>query len=135
MKTYYIVDEIWNHIKSYMIHNIRAHGKHLKIKNKNVCNYNQVVKSVPIIRAPRTGPRIIHSSAKNSFKTVKLLYHGIQLKNRGRQFPLYNTIIECVSLTPFLPGRFTLFGRRLTTNNTIKAYYYKNIQNAISKLA
>jgi len=132
MKKYYIIDDVWEIIKLFMFHNIKKHGKHLEKGNVNVFLYNEVVKSVPIIKSPRTGPKIIYNSATKKFRIAKMLYHGVQLKNGAR--PLYNSIIEYISIEQFKPKHVTLYGTRLTTNNTIKCYYYKNIENVKSKL-
>ena len=134
MKKYYIVDDCWNIIKLFMYHSIKKHGKHLKVCNKNVCLYNEVVKSIPTIQQPRSGPKIIYNSAKKNFRTAKFLYHGIQLKNNARPVPLYNTIIENISIKQFKPTHITLYGCDLTAKNTIKWYYYENLKNVKSKL-
>jgi hypothetical protein len=128
----YIIDDLWYVIKSYLFHNIKIHGKHLKVENKNVCLYNEIVKSIPIIQYPRTGPRIIYNSAKKDFRVAKLLYHGKQLKNGTR--PLYNSIIEYISIKKFEPKGFTLYGKQITKQKNIKQYYYENIKNVKSKL-
>ena len=132
MKEYYINDDVWGEIKNFLFHNIKKQGKHLKKGNVNIFLYNEVVKSIPIIKSPRTGPKIIYNSATKKFRIAKMLYHGVQLKNGAR--PLYNSIIEYISIEQFKPKHVTLYGTRLTTNNTIKCYYYKNIENVKSKL-
>ena len=128
MKKYYITDDCWNLIKLFMYHNIKKHGKHLKNDN-NVFLYNEVVKSIPTIQQPRTGPKIIYNSAKKKFRVVKFLYHGRQLKNGARATPLYNTIIEHVAIEKFEPKGFTLYGKEITTKKNIHWYYYQNLRN------
>ena len=59
----YIIEDIWREIKTYLFHNIKIHGKHLK-NDKHVINFNKVVKSIPGIYMPRIGPRIVYCSAK-----------------------------------------------------------------------
>ena len=132
MKEYYINDDVWGEIKNFLFHNIKKQGKHLKKGNVNIFLYNEVVKSIPIIKSPRTGPKIIYNSATKKFRIAKMLYHGVQLKNGTR--PLYNSIIEYISIEQFKPKHVTLYGTQLTTNNIIKCYYYKNMQNVKSKL-
>ena len=73
MNKYWIVEDIWREIKTYIFHNIKIHGKHLK-NDKYVINFNKVVKSIPGIYMPRIGPRIIYCSAKKSFRFVKFVY-------------------------------------------------------------
>tara|TARA_Y100001970_G_scaffold260403_1_gene342453 strand:- start:1957 stop:2373 length:417 start_codon:yes stop_codon:yes gene_type:complete len=137
MKKYYIVDDCWNLIKLFMYHSIKKHGKHLKKNDKNVCLYNEVVKSIPTIQQPRTGPKIIYNSAGKKIRVAKFLYHGKQLKKcrpSARPVPLYNTIIEYISIVKFKPKGFTLYGKDLTTRNNISWYYYENLKNVKSKL-
>ena len=43
----YIIEDVWREIKSYLIHNIKIHGKHLK-DDKYVKKYNKVMKQLPI---------------------------------------------------------------------------------------
>ena len=39
----YIIDDCWNYIKTFLFHDIKIHGKHLK-NDKHVKNYNNIVK-------------------------------------------------------------------------------------------
>ena len=49
MKNYYIIDDVWNVIKTYLFHNIKKQGIHLQ-NRKHVLLYNKVVKkSIPTI--------------------------------------------------------------------------------------
>ena len=131
----YIIDDAWNIIKSFIIHDIKKQGKHLKTQNKDVCNYNEVIKSIPIIKCPHTGPRIIYCSKKRvPWGAVKFLYHGNQLKSNPGSYPKYNTIIEYMQLDTFRPNYYTIFGMDLTTKKNVAHYYQQNIKNAISKL-
>jgi hypothetical protein len=132
MKNYYIIDDVWDLIKTYMFHSIKIHGKHLK-KDKNVFLYNEVVKSVPIITIPRGGPRIIYNSAKRKFRVAKFLYYGKELKSKGT-WPRYNSVIEYVPLNQFKPDYYTIFGMDFTTKRTVSWYYHKNLVNVKSKL-
>ena len=134
MKKYYIADDCWNLIKLFMYHSIKKHGKHLKKNDKNVCLYNEVVKSIPTIQQPRNGPRIVYKLPEEKFRIAKLLYHGKQLKNGARSTPLYNTIIEYVPVEKFEPKGFTLYGKEITTKKNIHWYYYQNLRNVKCKL-
>ena len=68
MKKYYIIDDVWILIKSFLFHNIKKQGKHLKKEIKHVCLYNKVVKSVPTIVKPVTGPYVVYSLPKNNIQ-------------------------------------------------------------------
>ena len=129
----YIIEDAWIHIKTFLFHNIKTQGKHLKTYRKDIKTYNEVVKTIPIIKCPITGPQIIHSSRKKSFKYVKLLYHGVQLK-RTHNYPRYNTIIEIIGYDGFVPDYYTVFGKEVTTRKNLVVYYKKNIENVKSKL-
>ena len=41
--------ELWREICGFLIHNIKKHGKHLQINNKNIVNFNQVVQEIETI--------------------------------------------------------------------------------------
>jgi len=69
-----IIDNIWLIIKSFLIHNIKIHGLHLK-NNKEIIMFNKVIKNLPKPKIPRNGPRIIYSSAKQIFRYVKYIYN------------------------------------------------------------
>ena len=45
----FIVEELWSHIKSFFIHNINIHGKHLQ-NNPYVKKYNIIVNNLPKFR-------------------------------------------------------------------------------------
>ena len=38
---YWIIDEVWREIKTYLFHNIKIHGKHLK-KNIYIQQFNKM---------------------------------------------------------------------------------------------
>jgi hypothetical protein len=130
MKKYYIIDDIWSIVKSFLFHNIKKQGKHLKTKNSNVFLYNEVVKSVPTIIKPVTGPRIVYTSQKD--KVAKFLYYNVQLR-LSRSRPLFNTIIEYVMYDAFTPKRLSICPDYETKTN-LRVFYYKNIENVKSKL-
>ena len=128
----YIINELWWKIKSYMFHDIKKHGKHLRTNNLYVKNYNEVVKSVPTIIKPSTGPYVIYNSPQNPIRVARLLYYNVQLR-LSRNRPLFNSIIEHVLLEPFIPERLSLSPEYIGKSNVLQ-YYYQNIQNVKSKL-
>ena len=69
----YIIDDIWNYIKTFLFHDIKIHGKHLK-NDKYVKKYNNVVKIFPFLIKKYNGPRIIYNSAKKGTRIVKFVY-------------------------------------------------------------
>ena len=75
----YIIDDLWYEIKSFMFHDIKKHGKHLKTNDLYVKKYNEVVKSVPTIVKPNNGPYVIYNSATKSIRVAKFLYHNVHL--------------------------------------------------------
>ncbi len=69
----HIIEDIWREIKSFLFHNIKIHGKHLK-NDKYVKKFNQVVKSIPLKYIPSSGPRIIYQSQLKPYRCAKFLY-------------------------------------------------------------
>ena len=102
MNTHWIIEDVWREIKSFLFHNIKIHGKHLK-KDKNVINFNKVVKSIPGIYMPRIGPRVIYCSAKKPFRCVKFIYKiPAPCTLSKRRYSLrYKLIIEYMALKDF----------------------------------
>ncbi len=74
MPTVHLIEDIWGIIKSYMFHNIKIHGKHLK-NDPYIIKYNQVMKNIPKPNVPINGPRIIYSSMTKSTRFIKFIYH------------------------------------------------------------
>ena len=132
MKKYYIIDDVWILIKSFLFHNIKKQGKHLKKEIKHVCLYNKVVKSVPTIIKPVSGPYVVYSLPKNNIQLAKLLYYNVQLR-LSRRRPLFNSIVEYVLFDSFIPKRLALFPKYEGKSNVLK-YYHENMQNVKSKL-
>ena len=66
-------DEIVREISNCLFHNIKVHGKHLKIKPETIC-FNNCMKSIPRLLFPYIGPRIIYSSRMRGMKYVKFVY-------------------------------------------------------------
>jgi len=88
---YWIIDEIWREIKTYLFHNIKIHGKHLK-NNIHIQEFNKTLKDIPKLYIPRLGPRIIYNF--NKFKFAKFLYKIPSPSNITNKRNLYKLIIE-----------------------------------------
>ena len=84
--------DIWRELKTYLIHNIKTQGKHLK-KNKNIINFNNVLFDLPRFKPPRNGPWIIYNSNEKPFKITKYLYHIQAFKPRHQLIDGKITII------------------------------------------
>lgn len=91
----YIINELWGLIKEYLFHNIKKQGKHLK-SDIHIQKYNSILKTLPKMYIPRTGPRIVYNSFKRKFRIVKFLYH-IYHKTWKRS----KTIIEYTPYTQY----------------------------------
>jgi hypothetical protein len=70
----FLIEDVWGIIKSYMYHNIKIHGKHLK-NDPYIIQYNQVMKNIPKPCVPFNGPRIMYSSMTKSTRFIKFVYH------------------------------------------------------------
>jgi len=57
--------DIWREIKTYIVHNIKTQGKHLK-KEKSVINFNKTLKNLPTFTPPTSGPQIIFNATVRS---------------------------------------------------------------------
>ena len=66
--------DIWREIKSYIVHNIKTQGKHLK-KEKSVINFNTTLKDLPNFTPPTSGPQIVFNSATRPVRVARYLYH------------------------------------------------------------
>ena len=66
--------DIWREIKSYIVHNIKTQGKHMK-KEKSVINFNKTLKYLPIFAPPTSGPQIVFNSATRPIRVARYLYH------------------------------------------------------------
>lgn len=69
----FIIQDIWKEIKSFLFHNIKIHGKHLK-KDIHIQNYNNVIKIFPSLIQKYNGARIIYNSNKEKTRFVKFVY-------------------------------------------------------------
>ena len=66
--------DIWREIKTYIVHNIKTQGKHLK-KEKSVINFNTTLKDLPNFTPPTSGPQIVFNAAKRPIRVARYLYH------------------------------------------------------------
>lgn len=71
----FIIEELWIHIKSFLIHNINVHGKHL-LNKPYIKKYNNVVNNLPKFKPfdRGDGPYIIYTSATKSCQFIKFVY-------------------------------------------------------------
>jgi hypothetical protein len=69
----WIIEDIWREIKSFLFHNIKIQGKHLK-NDTFIKKFNQVVKSMPSKYMPTCGPRIIYQSTLKPYRCARFLY-------------------------------------------------------------
>ena len=115
MKQYWIVEDIWKEIKLYLFHNIKIHGKHLK-NDKNIIQFNKVVKSLPRKYIPASGPRLVYQSCLKPYRCVKLIYSvkapcAFSKKNYSLKYKL---IIEYLQIKD-------------KTKDEIRKHYYHNV--------
>ena len=108
----YFPNDIWREITSFLFHNIKKHGKHLKnnIYNKN---YNNVMLKIPKPTIPLTGPRIVYSSCKKNLRFVRYLYY---CKFLDKKF--HGTIIE----TQLLPEDYDYDNNK--NDSLLRSEYY-----------
>lgn len=69
----YIPKDLWNIIKSYMFHNIKTQGKHLK-DDIYVKLYNYCLKQMCPLIIPNLGPRIIYDGSNKNYRFIKFIY-------------------------------------------------------------
>ena len=69
----HIIEDIWREIKSFLFHNIKIHGKHLK-NDFFVKKFNKVVKAIPVKYMPASGPKIVFQSSLTPYRCAKFLY-------------------------------------------------------------
>lgn len=83
--------DIWVEIRSFIVHDIKTHGKHLK-RDKNVICYNNVLKTMPRF-CPSPNPQIVFNRREKSFHTVKYLYNVVH-KNKKRTIITFCPILS-----------------------------------------
>ena len=88
MRDMYIIPEIWNYIKTFIFHNIKVQGKHLK-KNTEIKQYNNILKNIPRIGIPSNNIRIIRG-----FEFIKYVYFLPTLNNWKGDWKKSRNVIE-----------------------------------------
>ena len=115
---YFIVEDVWREIKTYLFHNIKIHGKHLK-NDKYIKKFNNVVTLIPRKYACKLGPRIIYFSRSvhngEIFRFVKFLYKIPSPRFIKKNIPIYKLMIEIME-------------NKDTTNEKINEEYFKEIK-------
>ena len=66
-------DELVREISNCLFHNIKVHGRHLKISPQTIC-FNNCMNSIPRLLFPYVGPRIIYSSKTRGLRYIKFVY-------------------------------------------------------------
>ena len=117
MNGYWIIEDIWRDIKTYLFHNIKIHGKHLK-NDKYIINFNKVMNQMPIKYIPVGGPRIVYQSCLKSCRCAKFLYRvAAPCTLSKRRYSLkYKLVIEHI-----------LIGE--STKEQIREEYYRNLNH------
>ena len=69
----HIIEDVWLYIKTFLFHNIKTQGKHLK-NDLNIRNYNKIINIFNNILKETSNPRIILGIQKNNFRIVKFIY-------------------------------------------------------------
>jgi len=78
----FLPEDLWLIVKSYMFHDIKTQGKHLK-NDPYIKLYNITLKLMPPLIIPRSGPRILYSSVTN---TQKVLIDNQRLSTKNIRF-------------------------------------------------
>tara|TARA_B110001452_G_scaffold259444_1_gene255805 strand:- start:679 stop:1077 length:399 start_codon:yes stop_codon:yes gene_type:complete len=120
----YILDDIWNLIKTYIFHDIKLHGKHLK-NDPDVKEYNNILKNLPKPLISRVGQSITYLRDKNrdvyTFKYYVRIYKNNFIpiietmpipKNYNILFKVYDYLIKFIYRNQYNMNKKTF-------NNTI----------------
>ena len=70
---FWFPDDLWTFIKSFFIHNINIHGRHLK-NDKYTISYNKIMTALPIPKILPVGPCIVYCSQYKRPPMVKFIY-------------------------------------------------------------
>ena len=127
----YIIEDVWNEIKSFLFHNIKIHGKHLK-NDVFVKKFNKVIKSMPLKYIPASGPKIIYQSKLNKYRCAKFLYRvKAPCALSKRRYSLkYKLVIEYMQI-----GNLSIENIRNEYSNGITSIIFNNfIQNDFTQL-
>ena len=93
----YFPVELWREIKSYIFHNIKIHGIHLK-NDTEIKKFNKVVKSVPLKYKPNIGPIIVYGLPRDCFRFVKFVYYVPAPRSLEINSNKYKLIIEYMDI-------------------------------------
>lgn len=97
--------DIWRELKKYLVHTIKTQGRHFK-KNKDIINYNAVMREVSRIYAMVSEPRILYQNRARRIedRCKKFLYCRIKpsaIKNKIlKSHDKYSLIIEVMCVFP-----------------------------------
>jgi hypothetical protein len=76
----YVIDDVWSYIKTFLFHNIKIHGKHLK-PDKDIQRYNKIIQKFPtLLRVIESSRKVTYSSATLYYRYVKFVYE-LKYKN------------------------------------------------------
>lgn len=93
----FLPEELWREIKSFIFHDIKNHGRHLK-NNREIKQFNKVTKSIPGKYEPNIGPIIVYGLPRRNFRTVRFIYYVPAPKSIERNSNKYKLIIEHMNL-------------------------------------
>lgn len=108
----YIPNDLWKIIKSFLFHNIKTQGKHLK-NDPYIKLYNLTLKFMPPLIIPRRGPRIIYSSAKDNIRFIKFIYLRPMRYNFNTNKYINNFVIK----------EYQILSDKLSENDYYEQYY------------
>lgn len=126
--------DIWREIKTYIVHNIKTQGKHLK-KEKSVINFNKTLKHLPIFAPPTNGPQIVYNSATRPVRVVRYLYHIQAFKPVDNAAEPYrdgkiSLIVTCP--LKFINGFVRMVNGNMLVDNLYHRLDYKNYWSGLS---
>ena len=70
----YVIDDVWNYIKTFLFHDIKIHGKHLH-PDKDIQRYNKIIQKFPtLLHVIASSRKVTYSSATLYYRYVKFIY-------------------------------------------------------------
>jgi len=96
----WVLPELWREIKSYLFHDIKTQGRHLK-NEPFIKKYNTVIQSIPkkYTESGNTFIKIVYNSATNNFRIIKFIYKTPTPQSIKTKNDQYHLVIE---MTPFI---------------------------------
>lgn len=91
----YFIDDVWFYIRTFLFHNIKIHGKHLK-NDIYVKKYNNSIKVFNTIKKKPWGPKVIYLRKTDTYQTIKFIYE-IKYKNIRKLILEYENILLSLS--------------------------------------